>query len=186
MNKSTNDEISDEDLMIRYQNGDFNSFEILYNRHSGRIYEYLKRRVTKETAQDLLQEVFAKVHKSRDKFNLQYPFLPWIFTITRNTLFDFFKLSETRLSGKSDSNPELLKEFKSESQFSEGATPDISMILLHLPLTQKRAIELRYLQDWSFEKISAELKTSEENVRQLISRGVKKLRNNLANQGGHN
>jgi RNA polymerase sigma-70 factor (ECF subfamily) len=183
MNNYKLDQLSDEELMIYYQNGDFRAFEVLYTRHSGRIFEYLKRRVAKEAAQDILQEVFAKVHKSRDKYNSQYPFLPWVFTITRNTLFDFLKLSETRLANKSDSNPELLSDLASPNSVLGSETQDLSNILTNLPHLQKRAIELRYLQEWSFEKIAEDLKTSEENARQLISRGVKKIRSTLANQG---
>ena len=176
--------LSDEDIMVLYQKGDFFAFEILYNRHSGRIYEYLKKKVsTPEVAQDLLQEVFSKIHKSRESYNKQFPFLPWVFTIARNTAFDFFKMRETKISTKSDSSPELLNSLAGEVDHSE-STPLLGKILDKLPQMQKQAIERRYLDEWSFEQIASDVGTSEENVRQLVSRGLKKLRLYWQQQGG--
>jgi RNA polymerase sigma-70 factor (ECF subfamily) len=168
--------LSDEELMVFYQNGDFVAFEILYNRHSGRIYQYLKKKVsTNEIAQDLLQEVFSKIHKSRNSYNKQFPFLPWVFTVARNTAFDFFKLQETKITTKSDTSPELLNSLVGDNCQYE-SDPVLGRMLEKLPQVQKHVIERRYLDEWSFERIASDVGTSEENVRQLISRGIKKLR----------
>lgn len=176
-------DLSDEELMILYQSGDFAAFEILYRRHSGRVFEYLKKKVEVRTAQELLQETFEKLHKSRAKYNAQYPFLPWLFTISRNALFDFFKTAETKLSSSSNSSPILLENLV--AVVAESHSPhDLSQILDLLPQQQKRAIELRYLHDWSFEKIAVDIKTSETNVRQIISRGLKKIRMAVGGKGG--
>lgn len=159
--------------MELYQTGDFHAFEILYRRHSGRLYEYLKKKVPGENTQDLLQETFVKLHSSREKYNSQYPFLPWLFTVTRNVLFDFFKKAETQNSKLSA--PQKLIE--NMALATDGSTShDFSELLLNLPENQKRAIELRYLNEWSFEKISNTMNTTPENVRQIISRGIKKIR----------
>lgn len=172
----------DEELMNLYLQGDFSAFEVLYIRHSGRLYEYLKKKVTPEIAQDLLQETFERLHKSRDKYNPQYPFLPWLFTISRNILLDFYKKAETKVSQASNSSSSLLESIIVTSD--DHPAHDFSQALNILPQNQKRAIELRYLNEWSFEKISQEIKISEENVRQLVSRGIKKLRLSLLKKGG--
>lgn len=160
--------------MSLYQAGDFSAFETLYLRHSGRVFEYLKKKVAVDRAQDLLQDTFEKLHKSRDKYNPQYPFLPWLFTVSRNVLFDSFKQAESKLASSSSSSVGLLENLAAEAH---GNSPfNISQVLERLPHSQRRALELRYLQDWSFEKIASDMKTSEENARQLISRGIKKIR----------
>ena len=175
MHDTRKDDLPDEELMILYQGGDFAAFEILYHRHSGRVFEYFKKKISIESAQELLQETFEKLHKSRQKYNSQYPLLPWLFTISRNVLFDFFKAAETKLSGRSSASPILLNNLV--ARVGESYSPhDLSQILEILPQNQKRAIELRYLRDWTFEKIASDMKTSETNVRQMISRGLKKIR----------
>ncbi len=165
---------SDEELMILYQAGDFAAFEVLYRRHSGRILGYLKKKVPLETAKDIMQDTFTKLHLAKDKYDPQYPFLPWLFTVSRNTLFDFFKKAETKIAQATSAEPGLIESLPAVPTFAPEY--DMSQIISGLPQDQKRAVELRYLQDWSFEKIAGDLKTSEDNVRQLVSRGIKKIR----------
>ena len=169
-------DLSDEKLMALYQSGDFAAFEILYYRHSGRVFQYLKKKVDAIHAQELLQETFEKLHRSRAKYNIQYPFLPWLFTISRNALLDFYKTAETKILQNTSSAPVLLDNLVASAVTETHSPHDISAILGELPHNQKRAIELRYLHDWSFEKIARDMKTSEDNIRQVISRGIKKLR----------
>lgn len=165
---------SDEELMALYQSGDYAAFECLYERHSGRVFHYLKGKTSHESAQDLLQETFLKVHRSRDQYQSQYPFLPWLFTVARNSLHDFLKSpgqKVIRIKVDSDIMPDKLLPVASEH--------DLSAALNGLSHVQRRAIELRYMNEWSFEKIAEEMKTTPENSRQIVSRGIKKVRSFL-------
>lgn len=179
----TLDRLSDEELMGLYQAGNYNAFELLYERFSGRVLAYLQSKVSRQSAEELLQESFAKLHRSRDKYNSQFPFLPWLFTISRNVLFDYFKNAEVKLARASSAAPELLASLGAAEEVSVVGL-DFAEMLAGLPAGQKQAIELRYMQEWSFEKIASEMKTSEDNIRQLISRGVKKLRSRYVNKKG--
>lgn len=168
---NSKNELSDEDLMLLYQSGDAAAFEALYRRHSGRVFDYLKKRTNSETACELLQDIFLKLHNIRHQYLAQYPFLPWLFAISRNALIDFLRLKETKIRENSETGIEL-SEFEPENSW----TADLIHALQTLPVQQRRAIELRYRSDWTFEQIASELKISPLNVRQIISRGIRKLR----------
>ena len=170
MNEKLN-QMSDEDLMALYQSGDAQAFDVLYKRHAGRVLAFLQKKTTTESARDLLQETFLKVHRSRHQYSVQYPFLPWLFAITRNALVDFVRLNETKVALSSVTGIETPSE-----PLEATWTHDLSGALQTLPVNQRRAIELRYLSDWTFEKIADDMKTTPTNVRQVISRGIKKLR----------
>ncbi|PWU19701.1 MAG: hypothetical protein C5B49_05385 [Bdellovibrio sp.] len=172
---------SDEELMSHYQSGDVRAFECLYERHAGRVLRFLRKKTNPESAHDLLQEVFLKVHRSRHQYSAQYPFLPWLFAITRNALADLARLNETKVARNSIADLEML-EVAIPSQ--EAWTEELSLALKCLPTHQRRAIELRYLSDWTFEKIAEDIKTTPLNVRQIISRGIKKLRSALGGSRG--
>lgn len=173
--------LSDEVLMTHYQAGDFDAFEALYNRNSSRVFAFLRKKVSHETAEELLQDAFVKLHSSRNKYDANYPFLPWLFTVVKNTLYDHFKKSESILMQKTvtinllNNAPEVIAPL-----------PNIELSALTAQLSehQKMAIEMRYMKDWSFEKISLVMNTSPENIRQLISRGVKKIRSLLIKSKG--
>lgn len=168
------DSRSDEELMRLYQNGVSNAFEILYARHSGRVYAYLCKKTSTVQAADILQEAFLKLHGKRDRYSSEYPFLPWLFTIARNALFDHCRLGETKIAQRSNSS--ALESILDLPASDRSSTDGVVAALQALPSVQKRAIELRYLTEWSFEQIAAEMKTSPSNVRQIVSRGIKKLR----------
>lgn len=175
MGTNTDDLSSDEELMMKYQNGDYSSFEILYNRHSKRVFGYLRKSAAQNIAEELLQETFLKMHRAKNQYTNTYPFLPWLFTIAKNTLFDFYKKSESKIASSSFTDDEMLDRI-STSPASSDDPYDISTALRNLPDQQKRAIELRYLSDWSFEQIAQELETSPTNARQMVSRGIKQIR----------
>ena len=171
---------SDEELMSLYQAGDYAAFEVLYRRHAGRVYQYLRKKVSSsEVATDLAQETFEKLHKSRSSYSAQYPFLPWLFTISRNALVDHFKRAETRLTVPT---PDIEAHFTSADPSSESL--DIAPALSTLPANQRQAIEFRYLRDWSFKQIADHMDTSEDNARKLISRGMQRVREFFGTRGG--
>jgi len=179
-------QLSDEELMSFYQSGNYQAFEVLYHRSSGKVFQYLKGKVEAEVAQDLLQEVFIKIHKAREQYSTQYPFLPWLFTISRNTLFDYFKSAKFSRKNSEVNLSDNEIEILNLEPVGQGAEVNLTSALSHLPENQRRAIELRYLHDWSFEKIADDIKTTPTNVRKLVSRGVKKLRSGILKSGGAN
>lgn len=169
-----NPDLSDEVLMTLYQAGEYEAFEILYRRHSGRVFEFLRKKSDPQTAGELLQETFLKIHRSRARYSSQYPFLPWLFTVARNVHLDSLRRAENKITSRSTSDEGV--DFGAASAMPAAVGLDMALALESLPENQRRAIELRYLSDWSFEQIAAEMKTSPLNARQLISRGVKRLR----------
>jgi RNA polymerase sigma factor (sigma-70 family) len=152
--------LSDEDLMALYQSGDANAFATLYERHSKKVFAFL-------------QKNFLKMHRSRHQYSTQYPFLPWLFAITRNVVIDYFRLNESKIARESVTDVTIPDEAVSAGT---SWAPGLSLALKNLPDNQKRAIELRYKCDWTFEQIADDMKTTPVNIRQVISRGIKKMR----------
>ena len=67
---------------------------------------------------------------------------------------------------------------KTSSQFDSAIET-----LTQLPIQQKMAIEMRFVNNKTFEQIAEILKVSPVNARQIISRGIKRLRE-LVSEGG--
>jgi len=161
-------EKSDEELMVAYQLGEAEAFEELYSRHSSKVLGYLRKKVRSEAlARDIFQATFLKLHKSRSRYNASFPFVPWLFTISRNELLDAMKKPHV----SREALVEVVPEFASPVQEVQ---PEIS--LQSLPASQRKAVELRYQKDFSFEEIAKALETSPANARQLISRALRSLR----------
>lgn len=175
------DTLNDEELMAMYQDGSEVAFKALYERHSSKIHRFLQSRVRqKEKVGEIYQEVFVKLHKSKHLYNKTFPLLPWVFTITRSVMLDELR-KDNRLSSADDFNMQMIGSIT--ENISESKTDEAITMINHLPNTQKLAIQLRYIDDKTFEEIAESLQTSSTNVRQIISRGVKRLRE-LMSEGG--
>lgn len=173
--------LTDEELMLMYQSGTENAFQVLYARHSSKIYGFLKKRLAPgEKVTDVYQEVFLKIHRSKHLYNKSLPALPWIFTITKSVFLDAVKKDK---NFKYTDNYDLDK-IKAESNETRNLSDDTALIAIeNLPDTQKIAVQMRYVEDKTFDEIAESLKTSPTNVRQIVSRGIKRLKE-LINEGG--
>ena len=173
-------ELSDEELMAQYQNGVADAFQVLYDRHSAKVYKYLKKRVSREEkVAEIYQNVFLKIHKSKHLYNRKLPLLPWIFTVTRSVMLDEFKKDKNFKYNDQFDLEKIPAELISENQDSG----EISHLIQNLPEMQKRAIELRYFEEQSFEDIAKSLNISAPNARQILSRGIKRLKQLITERG---
>ena len=82
--------LTDEKLMKLYQQGDYEAFQVLYERHNRKVYNYLLKRLSDDDPlEDIFQNIFVKLHKSRMKYDHKFLFLKWLYTLSRNELLDF-------------------------------------------------------------------------------------------------
>lgn len=172
---------TDEELMVEYQNGSEDAFKVLYSRHSGKIYGYLRKKVFSTTeAADLLQDVFIKIHRSKHLYNKTLPLLPWFFSVTHSVLIDQKRKFERK---KEVFGVDFDQISVCENMDKESNTAIMLPLMKDLSESQQVAIQMRYIDEKTFEEIAVSLKTSPLNVRQMISRGVKKMRH-LIKEGG--
>lgn len=173
------DNQTDEQLMKLYQNGEDSAFRVLYDRHSSKVYGFLNKRIRdKEKVAEIYQEVFIKLHRSKDLYKSDLPLLPWIFTVTRSVMLDELRKNK---------NIEVVNiddvENKLAAEIPKDSTSDVLDLLQNLPEPQRQALEMRYVKDKTFEEIAESLNIKPINARQVISRGLKKLRE-LIGEGG--
>lgn len=174
------DPLTDEELMVLYQEGHEDAFNRLYRRYADRVYGYLRKRLNDpQAANDVFQASFLKLHRSKEQFNSTFTFAPWLFTVVRSVLLDWHKAQKNKV---------LDSEFKDElfrtSEITEAVVSFPRTELSKIPETQRLAVEMRYFGDLSFEEIAARLDTSPGNVRQLVSRGIKNLKSLFDKAGG--
>ena len=167
--------MTDEELMVAYIDGDTEAFEILYGRHKGRVMGFLmtKLRDRNET-EDVFQTTFTKLHNARHKYRHDIPFLPWLFTITRNALVD-----HVRKKGVHDRHITISEEFVDGYAEPVVDTTPIQATFTELSKlneSQRQALDLRFNQGLTFAEIAEQMQTSADNTRQLVSRAVRKLR----------
>ena len=78
---------SDAEIVGRSTNGDAKAFGELFWRHNGAVHAYLARRAGRDTADDLVAEVWLRAFRDRANFDPRYTDArPWLYGIARNVL----------------------------------------------------------------------------------------------------
>ena len=91
------EEVTDEQLLERYLNGDVPAFQELVGRYQRELYHFLARFLgDRAAAEDIFQEAFLQVHQSGHSFDLSRRFRPWLFTIAANKARDLMRSQARR------------------------------------------------------------------------------------------
>jgi RNA polymerase sigma factor (sigma-70 family) len=163
--------LSDEQLMIEYKLGNSEAFEVLYRRHSGKVYGYLSGKlVSKSQVEDVYQESLLRLHRFRDRYDASFPFLPWLFTICRNAMVDHLRKAGRERSVEVDT----IFDQRSDKTFDASST--INEQLEGLSTRESSVLQLHYLQGYSFDEVASHLEIQPSNARKISSRAIKKLK----------
>lgn len=170
---------TDEDLMLAYQRGDRDAFEELYARYATPIYNFFRRAGQPETAEDLFQKTFLKLHIGRQRYQPTGSFRGWIFVLARNVLRD----EARRRARRPDPSEEFIDERTRWSAREEGGKERGIMVaeaLAVLPLTQREVIVLNRYYGMSYAEIGELLRISANAVKQRAFQAMRTLRKHLS------
>ncbi|HEY7337347.1 MAG TPA: RNA polymerase sigma factor [Bryobacteraceae bacterium] len=184
----------DAELMVRVREGDDASFALLLERHRGPTVNFLYRMVqNKAVAEELAQEVFLRVYRSRETYEPTAKFTTWLFRIaTRlalNAIRDGKKwkgqesLNRELLEGvarqMADRQPTVEQELVQEVKITE-----IRQAIEALPEKQRAAVLMHKYEGLEYTQIAGALRCSESAVKSLLFRAYETLRLRLAHMAG--
>jgi RNA polymerase sigma factor (sigma-70 family) len=174
-------DLDDEALMRAYQTGDLAAFEALYRRNAGRVYGYLKQRLKRpEERDEVFQQIFLKLHRSRSGYSREYSFSQWLFVISKSVLLDYIRQRNRSPSDLTANEGIEIEEVTTplSQEDTSGSYKGVEAMesLNLLPPEHRQVVSWRVLEELSYEEIAAKLNRSEVSVRQILSRALKKLR----------
>jgi RNA polymerase sigma-70 factor (ECF subfamily) len=156
------------ELMIAYQAGDLGAFERLYAILAGEVIRYFSRlNRARSVVNDLVQDLFLEVHRSRRTYTAPLPVRPWIFGIARNV---------------SARNRRALRLEPESNDFDPAVSPsdadalDIQSALTALPASTREPWLLHHLFGFSFDSIAARLGITVMAAKLRSSRATRALR----------
>lgn len=169
----------DDELIQAVLKGDRRWYQELFRRHATPVFRYamsLTRNATE--AEDLFQEAFSKAFAKLHQYHGPNIFKRWLFRICRNLAINRMhkrKVDETPIEKQPEGNlgaREPQKEWLEAMSVSENTrrllaslTPELQEIML-----------LRLVEDLSYREIADLTGHTEVNLRQMISRGLTRLR----------
>jgi RNA polymerase sigma-70 factor (ECF subfamily) len=167
--------LSDEQLMIRYQNSDEAAFEEIYARYAKKIYGFLMRRLGQpDDCAELFQETFLRLHRGRSSYKPEMSFKTWLYTIANNLVRDSLRIKMRSQSARATEDIEN----RIERAIPDGNYKLQSFKEAFASLTddQREAIVLSRFEGLRYEEIAKVMGRSTEAVNQLIQRAMGHLR----------
>ncbi len=177
-------ELTDEDLMLRVQQGDTACFDLLVERYKVRLFNYLLRLVgNRDDAEEIAQEAFVKAYIHAGKYKTIAKFSTWLYTIATNLVRNRMRAKSRRPqmvplwgTGSKDSDEEKQIDLEDNSRSPEDTMNDselgqvISEAIQQIPEKYRTSFVLREINQLSYEEIAAVTGLKLGTVRSRINR----------------
>lgn len=169
--------LSDEEIVGKALK-DVDYFSCLYQRYEARLLRYIQRisKVTREDAEDILQESFLKVWKGLYSFDSGLKLSSWLYRIVHNEVISSWRKNH-------GITQDSLTEWRATDVQTAGESGDsagedeekIRQAIAGLPEKYRTVLVLKYLEEMSYEEISDVLKIPEGTVATRLNRARKAL-----------
>ncbi|HYU35872.1 MAG TPA: RNA polymerase sigma factor [Thermoanaerobaculia bacterium] len=174
--------------MIAYQSGELAAFERLYALLQADLRRYLAAAIREDSSavQDLVQETFLEVHRSRRTYLPPLPVRPWLFGIARNVLGRHRRKAWRRARHEDRTiEPSDEQTWSTAPARSPAVEPlDIEDALRRLPAGRRDAWLLHHVHGFSFEQIAQRFRIGVGAAKLRSSRAMKTLRATLGIEPG--
>jgi RNA polymerase sigma-70 factor (ECF subfamily) len=160
--------LSDEELASRIAAGACSLFEELVSRYSVRLFHFLRHRTeTDQDIEDMVQETFLKAFRSIDRFNPEWKFSTWLYTIAGRSA-----ISRHRSNKKMRSNPTAASSIPGPEEIviQKQESQNLWEMANLLPEKEYEALWLHYAEDMSIKEIARVTKKKPVSVRVLLYR----------------
>lgn len=182
-------------LMLRVRDGDAGAFEEIVQRYQARLLTVMEHLVDRRhLAEDLVQDVFIRVFRARERYTPTARFSTWIFTIANNVALnskrDRARRREVQLESAS-SGPSPVNAFENMALAASGMMPNrqldkqelrgvVRAALETLNERQRIAVLLNKFEHMSYAEIAQSMGMTEKAVKSLLSRARTALRDVLS------
>jgi RNA polymerase sigma-70 factor, ECF subfamily len=180
--------MTDNHLVEKILDGDDEAFAEIVKKYLRPVYNFVYRFIWDgDIAEDLTQITFVKVWENLKRFDKSKNLRTWIFTIAKNTTFDWLKKKkELPFSGFADEEGNNALENISGDEDLPGEImerrdlkDEIDKVLQKMPPHYRALLLLHYKEDFSLAEIAEILDEPYNTVKSRHARGLARLKKML-------
>jgi RNA polymerase sigma-70 factor (ECF subfamily) len=172
----TPEQIYEQTLVVRCQLGDEDAFRELFELYAGRLQLFVRRMISTDQTEDLLQEIWIAIFKGLPRLNEPAKFRPWAFRIARDRVFREFR--KRRIPVEPIEDNQLAHIAPEENPLDRVDLEELQERLQTLSPPHREVLILYYLEELSYEEIARITSTSLGTVRSRIHYAKNTLRKN--------
>jgi RNA polymerase sigma-70 factor (ECF subfamily) len=186
------DESSDAAVMLRVAAGDEAGFNYLVGKYHRAMISFLFRMVHNQAvAEELAQEVFLRVYRSRESYRAEAKFTTWLYRIATNLAVNHARDTKHERSAQniyldapdeeSGTTPDVADDTPTVEQtlLRDERMAAIRAHVMELPERQRMAVLMHKYQGMDYRQIGEVLKLSESATKSLLFRAYQTLREKL-------
>lgn len=144
----------------------------VWNEFSGQIRGYLLKKVrVEDDADDLLQEIFIKIHSNLDKLQDEQKLAPWIYQIVRNSLTDYYRKKRLETSELNEENTASLEIETTDDIYSACVSGCLKVFIDRLPEKYKEPLVLSDIMEIKQKDIAEQMDLSYSGLKSRVQRG---------------
>jgi len=167
----------DEQLMRDARDGDLRGVGVLFERHHARLFNYyLRMTCDRASAEDLVQEVFFRVLRSRQTYKDGTPFLVWLYAIARNARIDQVRKGRREVALENEETHRDSRPCADEAVMAGEETELLKRAMAALPEDKRELLVLTRYENMKYEQIAKLLGCEVGTVKVRIHRAVRELR----------
>ena len=172
---------STDTLLASFQAGNMAAFSQLYNLHINVLFNYgLKLTIDKELLKDCIHDIFVKLYTKKDELGTIDNLRSYLFISLKNKLCDELRrrmyMSDTAVEEVSISTPTDVEDDYMEEEQRKNEFSLVRRLLDQLSPRQREALTLYYIEEKKYEDICEIMNMNYQSVRNLMHRGLTKLR----------
>ena len=168
-------------LLADFREGDVQAFSKLYNLYVNLLFSYgCKLTTDTELLKDCIQEVFVKIYNMRTELDSVANFKSYVLISLKNKLCDEIR-KRVNLSSVAVEDLDVIASDNIENDYIANEREALNNIFVtkmldQLSPRQRKAIILYYIEEKKYEDICVIMQMNYQSVRNLIHRGISKLR----------
>ncbi len=180
----------DAELMLQVREGDPASFALLLERHRAPVINFLYRMVQNQAvAEELAQDVFLRVYRSRESYEPTARFTTWLFRIATHLALNYIRDGRHEKGvERIDADPRdgIVRQLADlhptveQRLLRDARLREVKQAIETLPAKQKAAVLMHKYQELEYTQIASALSCSESAVKSLLFRAYETLRSRLA------
>jgi RNA polymerase sigma factor (sigma-70 family) len=183
------DSLTDNQLMSAVRDGEIDKLGLLFENHHVRLFNFFVRLTgSRETSEDLVQDVFMRVLKYRNTFKAESSFVTWMYQIARNAQVDAWR------KRRSEVRWDEVDEDEASDVGGHDPTPDVTLnraedidrlqlALNRLSEEKREVLILSRLENLSSDEIAKILGCDAGTVRVRVHRALKELKEVFCTMG---
>lgn len=153
--------------------------ETIWNEFDGRLRQFIFKRISNEAAaEDVLQEVYVRIHSRIHTLRAESKLQSWIYQIARNTIIDYYRSQKLTVEL---SETLIWPEDSDENDATRELAPSVKAMTNCMPEKYRQALVLTEYQGLTQREVAEQLGISLSGAKSRVQRAREKLKNILLN-----